>query len=278
VATKIKFYGVAAYEIITSKGQHILVDPYLDENPGSPVKSHELDRVDLICVSHGAFDHMGDAEAIAKRTGAPVVCGGDVKTYLTAKGIPKDQVQATVWGIAVEVAGIKVQPVECRHWSSVRLPSGEHVAGVPIGFVIYADPAVRFYHYGDSAIFSDLKLIGELYQPTIGAIGITQPSEILHMVSGPGRILTGEMSPREGALAAQWLNLDTVLPCHYIDPDCADVREFNRRLDEAKARGERVPASLVLRPGDVITVDEDGKVNHRGLKAEACEAESGQVS
>lgn len=258
--TRITFYGVAAYEIITSQGQHILVDPYLDANPGSPVKSHELERVDLICVSHGAFDHMGDAEAIARRTGAPVVCGGDVKACLTARGIPADQVQATVWGIAVEVAGIRVQPVECHHWSSVTLPNGQHVAGVPIGFVIYADPSVRFYHYGDTAIFSDLNLIGELYQPTIGAIGISQPIEILDRVSGPGRILTGEMSPREGALAAQWLNLDIVLPCHYIDPQCADVREFGRHLDEARARGARVPKSLALTPGDTLRIDEVGKI------------------
>lgn len=266
MATLIRFYGVAAYEIITGSGRHILIDPYLDDNPGSPFRSHELDRVDLICVSHGAFDHMGDAEAIARRTGAPVVCGGDVKAYLTARGIPERQIRATVWGIAVEVAGIRVQPVESRHWSSVRLPNGEHIAGVPIGFVIYADPAVRFYHYGDTAIFSDLKLIGELYRPTVGAIGITQPTEILHAVSGAGRILSGEMSPREGALAAQWLNLDTVFPCHYINPDCADVREFTRHLDEVRRRGDRAPTSLTLRPGDVVRIDDAG---HATRQAEA---------
>jgi L-ascorbate metabolism protein UlaG (beta-lactamase superfamily) len=123
-----------------------------------------------------------------------------------------------------------------------------------MAFVIYADPGVRFYHYGDTAIFSDLKLIAELYQPTIGAIGISQPWEIVHRVSGPGRFLTGEMSAREGALAAQWLGLATVLPCHYIDPDNDDVRAFNHCLDEAHARGERVPQSVVLKPGENYTV------------------------
>jgi L-ascorbate metabolism protein UlaG (beta-lactamase superfamily) len=77
--TKIRFFGVAAYEIVTNAGHRILLDPYVDDNPGSPVKSHELERVDLILVSHAAFDHLGDTEAIAKRTGAPVVCGGEVK-------------------------------------------------------------------------------------------------------------------------------------------------------------------------------------------------------
>lgn len=255
IATKIRFLGVAGYEIITDQGQHILVDPFLDHNPGAPCKSRELERADLICVSHAAFDHLGDTEEIAKRTGAPVICGGEVKAYLTAKGLPPEQIRATVWGIAVEVAGIRVQPVESHHWSQIMMPDGTFASGVPMGFVIYAAPDVRFYHYGDTSIFSDLKLIGELYQPTIGAIGITNPTEILHLNVAPGEMLTAEMSPREGALAAQWLNLKTVLPCHYINPDHADVREFNRHLDEAKARGEIVPDSLVLNPGDVITCD-----------------------
>jgi L-ascorbate metabolism protein UlaG (beta-lactamase superfamily) len=255
MSTQIRFYGVAAYEIVTSRGQHILIDPFLDENPGSPIQSHQLERVDLVLVSHAAFDHLGDAEAIARRTGAPIVCGGEIKAYLTAKDIPADQIRATTWGIAVEVAGIQVQPVECHHWSQIRMPDGHYASGVPMGFVVYADPGVRFYHYGDTAVFSDLRLIGELYQPTVGCLGITQPVEIMDRVSGPGRLLTGEMSPREAALAAQWLGLETVLPCHYISPDCDEMCEFNRLLDAARARGERVPQSVVLQPGEVYVTD-----------------------
>jgi L-ascorbate metabolism protein UlaG (beta-lactamase superfamily) len=99
-----------------------------------------------------------------------------------------------------------------------------------------------------------MKLQAELYQPTIGCVGIANPVEILDRNPQPGHMLTAEMSPREGALAAQWLQLGTVLPCHYINPDNDDVRAFNRYLDEARARGERVPESLVLAPGDTITV------------------------
>jgi L-ascorbate metabolism protein UlaG (beta-lactamase superfamily) len=255
MTTQIRFFGVAAYEIITSQGQHILIDPFLDENPGSPVKSHQLERVDLILVSHAAVDHLGDTEAIARRTGAPVICGGEVRAYLIAKGIPGGQIRATTWGIAVEVAGVRVQPVECHHWSQIQMPDGTFASGVPMAFVVYADPGVRFYHYGDTALFSDLKLIAELYQPTIGCVGIANPVEILHRFDMPGRMLTAEMSPREGALAAQWLGLETVFPCHYIDPDCDDVREFNWHLDAARERGERVPKSVVLKPGDVFVVE-----------------------
>jgi len=147
--TQIRFFGVAAYEIVTSKGQHILLDPFLDENPGSPVKASELERVDLIIVSHAAYDHLGDTETIARRTGAPVICGGEVKAYLMAKGIPAEQIRATTWGIRVEVAGLEVQPVECHHWSQIRMPDGTFASGVPMAFVVYVGEGVRFYHYGE---------------------------------------------------------------------------------------------------------------------------------
>lgn len=264
MTTSIRFLGVAGYEIVTSRDQHILLDPFLDDNPGSPYKSHELAQVDLVIVSHSAFDHLGDTAAIARRTGAPIICGGEVKAYLMALGIPAEQMRATTWGIAVEVAGIKVQPVECHHWSQIRMPDGSYASGVPMGFVVYADPGVRFYHYGDTALFSDLRLIAELYQPTIGCLGITNPVEIVDRVSGPGHMLSAEMSPREGAMAAQWLGLDTVLPCHYINPDNDDVRAFNSYLDQARARGERVPASLVLKPGEVWSVETESEYVGQG--------------
>ena len=74
----------------------------------------------------------------------------------------------------------------------------------------------------------------------------------------PGRMLTGEMSPYEGALAAQWLGLETVLPCHYINPDDPDVREFEHRLNDLSLKGERVPRSIVLRPGESIEIAAGG--------------------
>jgi len=67
-------------------------------------------------------------------------------------------------------------------------------------------------------------------------------------------MLTAEMSAREGALAAQWLGLQTVLPCHYIDPDCAEVHEFHACLAQAAERGEHVPESVALKPGEVYWI------------------------
>jgi L-ascorbate metabolism protein UlaG (beta-lactamase superfamily) len=250
----VRFFGVAAYELVSSTGKRILIDPFLDENPGSPVKSSELEPPHLILVSHAALDHLGDTEALARRTGAPVVCGGEVKAYLTARGIPSDQIRATTWGIAIEIDGVNVQPVECHHWSQITMPDGTFASGVPMAFIVTLGSDVRFYHYGDTAIFSDLKLQAELYRPTIGCVGIANPTEILSRFPMPGRMVTAEMSPREGALAARWLGLKTVLPCHYINPDCPEIREFQRHLADAKAAGSDVPEPVILRPGESLAI------------------------
>jgi L-ascorbate metabolism protein UlaG (beta-lactamase superfamily) len=156
--------------------------------------------------------------------------------------------------------------VECHHWSQIRMPDGTFASGVPMAFVVYADPGVRFYHYGDTAIFSDMKLQAELYKPTIGCVGIANPQEILNRNPMPGRMVTGEMSPYEGALAAQWLGLQTVLPCHYINADDQDVRDFETHLDALKEKGP-VPRSLVLKPGDWIDVAAGGESVERVTSA-----------
>ena len=156
------------------------MDPFLDENPGAPVRSDSFDKVDLVIVSHAAYDHLGDTEKIAKRCGCPVIAGGEVRAYLAANGVRPTQVRATVWRIRAKVAGIEVQPAECHHWSQIHMPDGTLASGVPMAFVVYADENVRFYHYGDTAIFSDMRLQAELYKPTIGAIGIANPQEILN--------------------------------------------------------------------------------------------------
>lgn len=255
-APKLRFFGVAAYELIHTNGQRVLVDPFLDDCPGNPVKSDQLDKVDLIVVSHAAVDHLGDTEPIARKHGCPVICGGEVKAFLVAKGIPPTQLRATTWGIKVRVADVDVQPVECHHWSQIKMPDSTLASGVPMAFVIDLGNGHRFYHYGDTAIFSDMKLQAELYQPTIGAIGIANPMEILHRFSMPGEMLTSEMSPREGLLAAQWLGLKTVLPCHYITPEGnADLAEFQRLHAAARKRGESVPESVVLKPGDWLELE-----------------------
>ncbi|HET7767585.1 MAG TPA: MBL fold metallo-hydrolase, partial [Chloroflexota bacterium] len=186
MATRIRFLGVAAYEIVSPR-HRILIDPFLTGSPSAPCRPDDLERPDVILVTHAAPDHLGDAFAIARRTGAPVVCGADVRALLLDQGLPSDQVRATVWGIRVEVGGVLVEPVECRHWSMATLSDGRIVSGVPLAFVMEPEPGVRVYHYGDTAVF-DMRLIGELYRPTVGLIGCAQPRTLAHLAPGAGRM------------------------------------------------------------------------------------------
>jgi L-ascorbate metabolism protein UlaG (beta-lactamase superfamily) len=89
-------------------------------------------------------------------------------------------------------------------------------------------------------------------------VGVTEPWEIASRVPGAGEFLTGEMSPYEAALAARWLGLETVFPCHYCDPNhpdaARDLSEFHIALAEARKRGESTPESHVLKPGEWFEV------------------------
>jgi L-ascorbate metabolism protein UlaG (beta-lactamase superfamily) len=252
MATRLTFLGIAAYDI-EGPACRILIDPCLSDNPAAPLAHYEVATPDVILVSHAALDHLGDTAAIAQRTGAPVVCGSDVRALLLEQGLPSEQVRATVWGIVVEVGGVLVRPVECRHWSQARLANGQYVSGVPMGFIVETEPGVRIYHYGDTAIFSDLRLIGELYQPTVGLLGCSQPRALADAVPGPGRIVTGEMSPREAALAAEYLGVPLAVACHYLEADTPDVHEFTALVREYDSTGKR--AVVAPEPGEIVVID-----------------------
>jgi len=253
MATRVRFLGVAAYEIV-SPCHRILIDPFLTGNPGAPCGPDDVETPDVILVTHAAPDHLGDAFAIAKRTGAPVVCGADVRALLLSQGLPSEQVRATVWGIVVEVGGVVVRPVECRHWSMVTLPNGQVVSGVPLAFIVEPEEGVRIYHYGDTAVF-DMRLIGDLYRPTVGLMGCCQPRALQHLAPGAGHMITGEMAPKEAALASEMLGLKLAVACHYSETDDPDVQEFLRLVPEHDSTGMR--KALALEPGEVLVLDGD---------------------
>lgn len=258
MSTAIRFLGVAGYEIVWT-GRRILIDPFLTGGPRPPVLPDALQPPDLILVSHAAFDHLGDTAAIARRTGCPVLCGGEVRAMLIDAGVDGDQIRATTWGIVTEIAGIVVRPVECHHWSQGRLADGQFVTGVPMGFIVDTEPGIRLYHYGDTAIFSDLRLIGELYRPTVGLLGCTQPLALLAQTPGPGVFLTGEMSPREAALAAAYLNLTVAVACHYFDHRQPDVTEFLAAVHAIDTTGRRQAIAPAVGETFVVTTDDDGR-------------------
>jgi len=250
MSTEIRFLGVAGFEIVGG-GRRILIDPFLSASPVAPVAHEDLETPDVILVSHAAFDHLGDTAAIALRTGAPVVCGADVRIALLAEGVPGEQVRATTWGLVVELDGLAIRPVECHHWSMATLPDGRQVTGTPIAFIVEPEPGVRIYHYGDTAIF-DMSLFGELYRPTVGLIGCSQPQELLAGVPGPGRLITGELTPDEAGRVAEMLGVELAVACHYLEHN-EDVDAFVTAVARHDTTGTRRVATP--RVGEVIVVE-----------------------
>jgi L-ascorbate metabolism protein UlaG (beta-lactamase superfamily) len=252
VSTRLTFFGAAGYEI-EGPTHRVLIDPFLSENPVAPCSPDELEPPDVILVSHAAFDHYGDTAEIALRTGAPVVCDAAVRAMLLDAGVPSEQVQATTWGIVVEIAGLVVRPVECHHWSSGTLSDGRQVVGNPIAFLVETEPGVRIYHYGDTCIF-DMRLLGELYRPTVGLLGCTVPTELLDRVPGPGTFLTGEMDADEAARTAEMLGLELAVACHYLEPD-DEVERFLRLVAEYDSSGRRRAVAPLV--GETLVLDGD---------------------
>ncbi len=250
MSTRLTYFGAAGYEIV-GPAHRVLIDPFLSENPKAPVAPDDLEPPDVILVSHAAFDHYGDTARIAKRTGAPVVCDAGVRAMLIDEGVSGDQVQATTWGIVTEVAGLVIRPVECHHWSSGTLSDGRQVVGNPMAFIIETEPGVRIYHYGDTCVF-DMRLIGELYRPTVGLLGCTVPRELLERVPGPGNFLTGEMDADEAARVAEMLGLEVAVACHYLERD-AEVDRFLELVPKYDTTGKR--KAVAPEVGDTLVID-----------------------
>ncbi len=254
MTTKLTFWGAAGFEVV-GPTHRILMDPFLRGNPVAPTRVEDIARPDVILVSHAASEHMGDAAEIAKRSGAPIVCPGDVAQKMYDEGVPFDQVRPTVWGIVYEVGGVLVRPVECRHWSTAVLRDGRRVAGVPLSFVVDTEPGVRIYHFGDTAIFDGMKMIGELYRPTIGLLGVAQTDGLPD--PGAGRIVTGEMNPDEAALAAEWLGVRHAVATHYMSIG-PEVAEFRRRAPARDTTGRRAVHAPDI--GETLSFEPEGDV------------------
>ena len=200
----IAYYGAAAFKLTTATGKKILIDPYITQNPVCSRKLDYFYDVDLILVSHGSFDHLGDTIPIMKESNAVLIGGADVSRYALEKGIPRERVKRTIYGDTKEFEDIRVQSVYARHISTVE-GEKETYYGTPMGFVINTENNIRIYHAGDTSLFGDLKIIGTLYRPNIFLVGVGSVSKGFAV----------EMSPNEAAMAALWVAPDVAIPMHY---------------------------------------------------------------
>lgn len=190
--------GFSGFRIVTPSGKVILIDPWTIHGPSTPEAFRNIEKADLILVTHAHRDHLGDSVEIAQKTGATVVAIYDLVHYLEKRGV-KRFVRLNKGG-SWEVDGIRITMVHASH-SNVLLDGDEiRYAGEAAGFVIELDDGFTLYHAGDTDVFSDMALIGELYHPDLALLPI-------------GGMYT--MGPLGAARAVQLLGAKNVVPMHY---------------------------------------------------------------
>jgi L-ascorbate metabolism protein UlaG (beta-lactamase superfamily) len=192
----ITWLGHSAFRLRTPGGKEVLIDPWYTGNPAFP-ESARPKTADLILISHGHADHFTDAEAVARATGATVVAMWEITSYLGAKGIKN--MEPMNKGGSITTKGLRITMTDARHSSSID-DRGIVYLGEAAGFVVRLENGQTIYFAGDTGLFGDMKLIGELYKPDIAFLPI-------------GDRFT--MGPDTAAIAAQWLGVKQVVPMHH---------------------------------------------------------------
>ena len=224
----ITWLGHSTFILRTPGGKRLLLDPWLTSNPSCPEALKKPGNLDLILVSHGHFDHMDDLLSVARDSAAPVVGIFELCDWLGRKGI-----QATSpmnKGGSQEIGGVRITMTDARH-SSGFVENGQMVyLGEAAGYVIRLEDGRSIYYAGDTCLFGDMRLIGELYKPDIAFLPI-------------GDRFT--MDPVQAAKASEFLGVKQVVPMHWgTFPLLTGTPEALRKL---VSKGVDV---LTLQPGE----------------------------
>ena len=208
----------------------VLIDPFLTGNPLASTTADKVD-CDIICVTHGHGDHLGDAVNIARRTGAVVASIIEMSEWLEKTGVKS--VGFNMGGTAT-IRNTKITMVPAFHSSSIGAPGLEFSAAMAMGMVIDSGKVV--YHAGDTCVFGDMKLIGELYKPDVALLPI-------------GGFFT--MDPRQAAMATGLINPKIAIPMHYgtwppIEQDPKEFEKLAKKSSKAKI--------VILKPGEHLEV------------------------
>ena len=198
MGAELTWLGHASFRIDTPGGKRIYVDPFLHGNPKCPESELEPERCDLILITHGHGDHVGDTVAIHQRFGCPVIAPVELREWLTTQGVADDRgSNSPNKGGTVAVDGVKATLTDANHSSSTN--DGTY-AGEPCGIVIELEDGYKLYFAGDTNVFGDMSLIGRLYAPDVAILPIGD-----HFTMGP----------REAAVALELLGVIRCVPCHY---------------------------------------------------------------
>jgi L-ascorbate metabolism protein UlaG (beta-lactamase superfamily) len=190
--------GHATFRLDSDRGKRIYVDPFLTGNPTTPESERSPDRVDMIAITHGHGDHVGDAVGLSKSfPDAPIIALVELKGWLGNEGANVGDVPGLNKGGSQEIDGIRFSLVNAFH--SGAAPDGSYV-GEPSGIVIRLESGKSVYFAGDTCVFGDMQLIARLHRPDVAVLPV-------------GDWFT--MGPEEAAVALELLGNPRCVPCHY---------------------------------------------------------------
>lgn len=225
------FHGHSCIQI--SDGERsIIIDPFLSGNPVAKAKAEDI-QVQYILLTHGHSDHTADAEAIARANDATIIATFELATYYSWKGLKTIGMNI---GGTVDLGFAKAKLVHAFHSSSIIADDSQSIvyAGMPGGFVMDWN-GVTLYHAGDTSLFGDMKMIGELH-------------DIDYAVLPIGDFYT--MGPKDALIAAKWLQAKNVIPVHHstFPGIVQDSAAFTAQLKEQGIEG------FALQPGEQLTL------------------------
>lgn len=244
--TEVLWLGQAATRITSPTGKVIVIDPWLTSNPKTPASFKGLEalgKVDLILVTHAHFDHFADAPALARMHNVPMYGPAGMNQTVAALGIlpaelaPRFGKGGTI--LPFGPGGVKITAVRAEHsselaWKNPATNKDEvHVGGEPVGFILEMENGFKIWHMGDTGVFGDMRLIGDMYRPDVVMIPIGG-----HFV----------MNPVDAAMAVrEMIRPRFAIPIHYGTTPVlrGTPAEFNAALGSAPG----TPRMLSLEPG-----------------------------
>jgi L-ascorbate metabolism protein UlaG (beta-lactamase superfamily) len=195
---KITWLGHSCFQITTPGGNVVLIDPWLRGNPKCPPELQDPARVDVILISHAHGDHLGDVLQLAKAHQPKIAAIYETALWLESKDVPN--VTAMSKGGTVKLGDITATLVNAYHSNGIEDGGKIIYGGEAGGWIVRLPGGLTIYHAGDTCVFGDMKLIGEIYKPDVALLPI-------------GDLYT--MGPVEASYALRLLGVHHVIPMHY---------------------------------------------------------------